>query len=37
MATALKAILTNQCIYNVFDNSDGSLGNSGTYPSGKAR
>jgi hypothetical protein len=31
-----KADLTNQCIYNVFDNSDGSLGNSGTYPNGKA-
>jgi hypothetical protein len=31
-----KGDLTNQCISNVFDNSDGSLGNSGTYPNGKA-
>ncbi len=31
-----KGDLTNQCLSNVFDNSDGSLGNSGTYPNGKA-
>lgn len=31
-----KGDLTNQCISNVFDNSDGSLGNNGTYPNGKA-
>jgi hypothetical protein len=31
-----KGDLTNQCLYNVFDNSDGSLGTTGSYPSGKA-
>ena len=31
-----KGDLTNQCLYNVFDNSDGSLGATGAYPSGKA-
>lgn len=33
---AWKGDLTNQCIFNVFDNSDGSLGATGTYPSGSA-
>jgi len=31
-----KADLTNQCLYNVFDNSDGSYGNYGNYPNGRA-
>ena len=33
---AYRGDLTNQCLFNVFDNSDGSLGNVGTYPSGSA-
>ena len=28
--------LTNQCLFNVFDNSDGSQGTNGTYPNGHA-
>ncbi|MHB8754123.1 MAG: hypothetical protein ACYC92_04085 [Candidatus Acidiferrales bacterium] len=31
-----KGNLTNQCLYNVFDNSDGSLGATGVYPNGRA-
>ena len=31
-----KGDTTNQCLHNVFDNSDGSLGVTGNYPSGKA-
>ncbi len=34
--SGFKGDLTNQCLYNVFDNSDGSLGTAGTYPNGKA-
>ncbi|HEY2119948.1 MAG TPA: hypothetical protein VGH37_12235 [Candidatus Acidoferrum sp.] len=34
--TGFKGDSTNQCLYNVFDNSDGSYGTTGTYPNGKA-